>query len=172
MPCRSIAVITAWMALSACQPDLAHHPISLHFPGNGGPTSGAPANCAPGNCSSSANGHSANGPGPIEAGKPLPLSPRQQEAVVAGVTRWLKDSSSAQFGEMRASRNSRGHVTVCGTVDGRNTAGRLVGLSPFVGVLQGTAVAPVFVLVEIGTAAADRAVVASICRDSGISGIG
>lgn len=157
IPGRIIAVAVACAGFSACQPDLAHHPINLDFLDNGGRGNG---------------GHAVSSPAPIEAGKPLPLSPRQQDAVVVGVTRWLKDSASAQFGEMRGSRNSRGAITVCGTVDGRNTAGRLVGLSPFVGVLQGTAAMPVFVLVEIGTAAADRAVVQSICRDSGISGIG
>ncbi len=70
----------------------------------------------------------------IEAGKPLILSSQQQEAVVVGVTRWLKESASAQFGEMRGARNSRGVITVCGT---------------FVGVLQGTAAKTVFVLVDI-----------------------
>ena len=152
VPGRIIAVTAACAGFSACQPDLAHHPINLDFPGNGG--------------------HAVSSPEPIEAGKPLPLSPPQQEAIVVGVTRWLKDGASAQFGEMGASRNSRGVIAVCGTVDGRNTAGRLVGLSPFVGVLKGTAAVPIFVLVEIGTAAADRAVVVSICRDSGIPGIG
>jgi len=146
--------MAAGTLLCACQPDLAHHPITVGPPPANGGSSGAVHDVR------------------IEAGKPLPLSPQQQEAVVVGVTRWLKDGASGQFGEMRASRNSHGVIAVCGTVDGRNTAGRLVGLSPFVGVLQGTPAAPVFVLVEIGTLPANRAVVQSLCRESGIPRIG
>lgn len=148
VPRRIIIVVAACTALSACQANLAHHPISLQdLP----------------NVAASAR---------IEAGRPVALSPQQQEAVVTGATRWLKDARSAQFGEMRAARNSRGVITVCGTIDGRNDFGRLVGQSPFIGVLQVTAAAPVFVLVDIGTTGADRAGVSSLCRESGITGIG
>ena len=148
---RILAIVIAGILLCACQPDLAHHPISVQAPPNNGSSSDLR----------------------IEVGIPVSLTPLQQEAIVAGVRPWLKDGSSAHFGgDMRAARNSRGHITVCGTVDGRNTAGRLVGLSPFVGVLQGTAAAPTFVLVEIGTLAADRAIVQSLCHESGIYGIG
>ena len=150
---RILAVIIAGTLLCACQQtDLAHHPITVQAP--------------PG------NGSSAGGDLKIEIGIPLGLTPLQQEAVVAGVRPWLKDGGSAQFGELRAARNSRGHITVCGTVDGRNSAGRLVGLSPFVGVLQGTTAAPTFVLVEIGSLAADRAIVQQLCHESGVYGIG
>ena len=150
---RILAVVIAGTLLCACQPpDLAHHPISVQTP--------------PG------NGSSAGRDLRIEIGIPIALSALQQEAVVTGVRPWLKDGSSAQFGDMRAAQNGRGVITVCGTVDGRNTAGRLVGLSPFVGVLQGTTAAPTFVLVEIGTLAADRAIVQSLCHESGIYGIG
>lgn len=147
MPRRCITVAAACLALSACQADLAHHPISLQdLP-----------DVAPGTR--------------IEAGKPVPLSPQQQEAIVTGVTKWLKDARSAQFGNMQAARNRRGVITVCGTIDGRNDFGRLVGQSPFIGVLQGPPATPTFVLVDIGTAGADRAGVSSLCRESGITGI-
>lgn len=148
---RILAVAAAGALLGACQPDLAHHPITVQQPANGGTAAGSDLR--------------------IEIGRPITLSALQQEAVVAGVTPWLKDGASARFGELRAARNSHGATTVCGTVDGRNSAGRLVGLSPFVGVLQGTATSPAFVLVEIGTAPADRAIVQSLCRESGIYGI-
>ena len=149
---RIAAVVIACALLGACQADLAHHPISVQIPAGNGPPAGSDLR--------------------IEIGIPLALTPLQQEAVVAGVRPWLKDGSSAQFGEMRGARNSRGVITVCGSVDGRNTAGHLVGLSPFVGVLQGTTAAPTFVLVEIGTLARDRAIVQSLCHDSGVYGIG
>jgi len=142
---RSIIVVAACLALGACQPDLAHHPINLQ---------GVPEVAAGTR---------------IEAGKPVPLSPQQQEAVVTGVTKWLKDARSAEFGNMRAARNRRGVITVCGTIDGRNDFGRLVGQSPFIGVLQGPAATPTFALVDIGTTGADRAGVSSLCRESGIT---
>lgn len=148
VPRRRITVVAACLALSACQADLAHHPISLQgLPDMVGGTR-------------------------IEEGKPVPLSPQQQEAVVTGVTKWLKDARSAEFGNMRAARNRRGVITVCGTIDGRNDFGRLVGQSPYIGVLQGPTATPTFVLVDIGTTGADRAGVTSLCRESGITGIG
>ena len=142
---HSITVVAACLTLSACQAGLAHHPINLQ----GLPDVPAGAR--------------------IEAGSPVPLSPQQQEAVVIGVTKWLKDARSAEFGNMRAARNRRGVITVCGTIDGRNDFGRLVGQSPFIGVLQGAAATLTFVLVDIGTTGADRAGVLSLCRDSGIT---
>jgi hypothetical protein len=148
VPRRSITVVAVCLALSACQADLAHHPINLQ----GLPDVSAGTR--------------------IEAGSPVPLSPQQQEAVVTGATKWLKDARSAEFGNMRAARNRRGVITVCGTIDGRNDFGRLVGQSPFIGVLQGPAATPTFVLVDIGTTGADRAGVLSLCRESGITGIG
>jgi hypothetical protein len=151
VPRRSSIVViasAAGMILGACQAELAHHPINLQ---------GLP--------------DVATAPR-IESGRPTPLSPQQQEAVVAGTTKWLKDAGSSQFGDMRGARNRRGVITVCGTVDGRNNFSRLVGQSPFIGVLQGPAAPSTFVLVDIGTTAADRAGVLSLCRQSGISGIG
>ena len=105
----------------------------------------------------------------IEAGTKVTLDARQQEAVVVGVTKWLKDPASAQFGIMGGARNSRGTITVCGYVRGRNGAGAYVGMAPYVGVLMGTRTAPDFVVVGIGASPRERAEVTSICQESGVT---
>jgi hypothetical protein len=105
----------------------------------------------------------------IEAGAKIILDARQQEAVVAGVTKWLKDPASAQFGAMDSARNSRGTITVCGHINGRNGSGAYVGMAPYVGVLMGTRASPDFVVVGIGASARERAEVAAICQESGVT---
>ena len=104
----------------------------------------------------------------IEAGTKVTLDARQQEAVVAGVSKWMKTPASTRFGIMSGARNSRGLVTVCGEVDGRNGSGVYVGMRPYVGVLMGTPASPDFVVVGIAATERERAEVASICRDSGV----
>jgi hypothetical protein len=48
----------------------------------------------------------------------------------------MKDPVSVQFRGIEAVQNSRGLITVCGEVNGRNSAGK-VSISPFIGVLMG-----------------------------------
>lgn len=143
-------VLIATLLTCGCKIDVLHYPVTLQPPYSDLPP--APPGAT------------------IEAGTSVPLTPLQQEAVVVGVIMWLKDSSSVQFGEMRAARNSHGKVTVCGLVDGRNSEGRLLGLAPFIGVIAGTPEKPDFVLVEIGSTPRQRAVVMGLCEESGIRG--
>ena len=100
--------------VGACMPDAvqhaAHNPVSLAPPYSELPP--APAGTA------------------IEAGPKVVLDARQQEAVVAGVSKWMKAPASTRFGIMSGARNSRGTVTVCGEVDGRNGNGAYVGMGP------------------------------------------
>ena len=105
----------------------------------------------------------------IEPGTKVTLDARQQESVVVGVAKWLKDPGSAHFGTMAGARNSRGTITVCGLVTGRNGAGAYVGMAPYVGVIMGTLASPEFVVVGIGGSARDRAEVTSLCRESGVA---
>ena len=132
-------------------PDVAHTPIFLPPPYDAWPP--AP----PGT--------------PIEPGRPVGLNGPQQEAVVTGVMKWMKDPGSVQFKAIEAVRNSRSRIVVCGQVNGRNTAGRDVGMAPFVGVLMGPDVDDDFVLVGIGSSDRDRAEVTRLCRASGIFGV-
>lgn len=146
---RNLVLIAALLTCG-CKTDVSHYPITLQPPHSDLPP--APPGAS------------------IEAGTPVPLTPIQQEAIVVGVMMWLKDGSSAQFGEMRAARNSHGKVTVCGLVDGRNSEGHLLGLAPFIGVITGTPEKPDFVLVEIGSTPRHRAIVTGLCEESGIRG--
>ncbi len=108
---------------------------------------------------------------PIEPGRPIYLNAGQRKTVVASVQKWMKDPASVQFGAIEAVRNSRSRITVCGEVSGRNTAGRLASMSPFVGVLMGPEVDADFVLVGIGSSDRERAEVIQLCRASGIYGV-
>jgi hypothetical protein len=144
----SLVVVAVVAALAACTPDTPHTPIFLAPPYDGLP----PAR--PGTT--------------IEPGRPVGLDARQRKTVVVSVQKWMKDPASVQFGTIEAVRNSRGLITVCGEVNGRNTAGRQAGMSPFVGILMGPGVDADFVLVGIGSTERDRAEVTQLCRASGI----
>lgn len=145
----AIALVCTGGCVPASAPDAAHHPVSLT-----GPYGDLPA-APPGTT--------------VEAGAKVTLDARQQEAVVAGVTKWMKDPGSVQFGRMAGARNSTGLVTVCGEVRGRNGTGAWVGMEPFVGVLMGTRTNLEFVVVGIASTDRERAEVASLCRDTGAS---
>jgi hypothetical protein len=153
---RIIMCAMAFACVGGCTTDAvqhaAHNPVSLMPPYSELPR--APAGTS------------------IEAGTRLVLDARQQEAVVAGVSKWMKTPASTRFGTMSGARNSRGTVTVCGEVDGRNGNGAYVGMRPYVGVLMGTPASPDFVVVGIAASERERAEVASICRDSGVAQAG
>jgi hypothetical protein len=154
-------MLAACAIVSGCvetdqQPDMSYRPVSLVAPFNELPVP------PPGT--------------PIEAGTPVKLDAGQQEAVVTGVLQWMKDPGSASFSDLRGARNSRGWITVCGGVNGRNAAGAYVGMAPFIGVLSGESKSPgprkpsglEFVVVEIGAFGPQRADVETLCRESGI----
>jgi hypothetical protein len=153
---RSIICATAFACAGACVSDagqhVAHHPVWLVPPYNELPP--APAGTS------------------IEPGTKVVLDARQQEAVVAGVSKWMKAPASTQFGIMSGARNSRGVVTVCGEVNGRNGNGAYVGMRPYVGVLMGPPVSPDFVVVGIAASERERAEVAALCRESGVAPAG
>ncbi len=150
-PVRPIICVAAFACVSACVSDnghhVAHNPVSLVPPYNDLPP--APAGTT------------------IEAGTRVTLDARQQEAVVAGVSKWMRMPASTRFGIMSGARNSRGLVTVCGEVDGRNGNGAYVGMRPYVGVLMGVPAAPDFVVVGIAGNERERAEVVALCRESG-----
>ncbi|MGZ3338749.1 MAG: hypothetical protein ACXWLB_01755 [Reyranella sp.] len=146
---RNYLLLVACVAISACTPDdTAHIPIFLTAPYNTWPP--APATT------------------PIEPGRPVGLNGRQQASIVTGVMKWMKDPVSVQFRGIEGVQNSRGLVTVCGEVSGRNTAGRQIGMEPFVGVLMGPDEDADFVLVGIGSSERERTEVSQLCRASGI----
>jgi hypothetical protein len=140
-------LFAAAAAVVACDPlvDAAHNPVTLQAPYNGLPADE-----------------------PIESGKPVILTARQQEAVVAGVTKWMKDPTSVQFGDIRSVLTPRGQLAVCGQVSGRNSGGRIVGLTPFIGVLKEAGQTQDFIVAGIATSNRERTEVMSLCRQSGV----
>jgi hypothetical protein len=112
------------------------------------------------------------GPTPaIVRGEPAKLDPQQQEVVIVGVTKWLKDHSSASFGPMQAVRDPRGPVVVCGWIDGHNGTGAYRGMSPYIGALTGSRNDAEFVVVGIGATARERAEVLSLCAEVGVTSL-
>jgi len=104
----------------------------------------------------------------IEPGMPVKLDQRQLEAVIDGVIKWMKDPPSVSLADISGAKNRRGIITVCGDVNGRNSAGALVAKSPFIGALMGQPKSPTFVVVEIGAFGKQRATVEALCQQSGI----
>jgi hypothetical protein len=105
---------------------------------------------------------------PIEAGVPVKLDERQQEAVISAVLKWMKDPRTASFSELRAAKNRHGWITVCGAVNGRNSAGTYVGMAPFIGAMRSSPIPSEFVVVEIGAFDPQRSDVETLCRESGV----
>jgi hypothetical protein len=104
---------------------------------------------------------------PAERGMPVKLDALQQEAVVVGVLKWMKEPHSAAFGDIGAVKNRNGSITACGEVNGTNAAGVRAVMTPFIGVLMGRPATPEFVVVEIGALRSQRADVEALCRESG-----
>lgn len=106
---------------------------------------------------------------PIESGVPVKLDERQQEAVISAVLKWMKDPRTAAFSELRAARNKHSWITVCGAVNGRNSAGTYVGMAPFIGAMRSSPIPSEFIVVEIGAFDPQRTDVETLCRESGVA---
>ena len=104
----------------------------------------------------------------IEPGMPIKLDPRQQEAVVAAVSKWMKEPATASFGALNAVKARHGQIVVCGEVNGRNTAGAYPGMAPFVGIIVGKPAVPQFIVISIAQSGQPRAEIQAICQQSGI----
>ena len=94
--CKQLVLIAAAAAVVGCEPlsDAAHNPVTLPAPYNGLPADE-----------------------PIQSGKPVILTARQQEAVVSDVTKWMKDPTSVSFIDIHSVQTPRGQLVVCGQVD-------------------------------------------------------
>ncbi|HEY4169796.1 MAG TPA: hypothetical protein VGM96_23595 [Reyranella sp.] len=105
---------------------------------------------------------------PIEPGMPIKLEPRQQEAVVSSVSKWMKEPGTVSFGALNAVKARQGQIVVCGEVNGRNSAGTYPGMAPFVGIMVGKPAAPEFIVISIAQSGQPRAEIQAICQQSGI----
>jgi hypothetical protein len=145
---RSGACVAFCVLLTGCaQSDPAYLPVTLQPPYSTLPE--APAGTT------------------IEPGMPVKLNAQQQEAVIAGVRKWMKDPASASFGTMAAARTRRGGIVVCGEVAGLNSAGVLAPMAPFIGVLTPSSSSSEFVVVDIAADGKPRAELEALCRQSG-----
>ncbi len=145
---KSPLLVTFCVLLAGClQDDPAYRPVTLQPPFSSLPE--APAGAT------------------IERGTAVKLNPQQQEAVIAGVRKWMKDPASVSFGSMAAARTRRGGIVVCGEVSGRNSAGVVAPMAPFIGMLTPSSSAPEFVVVDIAGSGKPRAELEALCRQSG-----
>ena len=58
-------------------------------------------------------------------------------------------------------------IVVCGEVTGRNSAGVLAPMAPFIGMLTASPSSPEFVVVDIAADGKPRAELEALCRQSG-----
>lgn len=143
----TILVLSGVLLAGCLQDDPAYHRVSLQPPYSTLPE--APSGAA------------------IERGTPVQLTAQQQEAVIAAVRKWMKDPASASFGSMAAARTRRGGIVVCGAVTGRNSAGVVPAMAPFIGLLTPSPRSPEFVVVDIAAGGKARAELEALCRQSG-----
>ena len=149
MSAKAKAALALAGLLAGCvqqQPDLAYLPVSLPSAYSDLP-------------------HAPAGTG-IEPGIPIKLEPRQQEAVVAEVRKWMKEPETSWFGPMNAVMMKHGQIVVCGEVNGRNSAGAYSGMAPFVGIMLGKP--PAFIVISIAQSGPPRTEIQAICQQSGI----
>jgi len=165
----------------AAQPQMVYDAAGTAYPSNvkvwcSWPTT-APVqimahDCAVGGGTIGAVATSDPAPKPLAgAGTPITLTSKQQQAVRAGVAKGMKDPEAARFGDkMSGAKKADGTITVCGYVNGKNSYGGYVGMSPFVGILADGPNGP-FGLVDVGSSTKDRPFVIKLCWDSGVEGI-
>ncbi|CCM75084.1 hypothetical protein [Rhizobium mesoamericanum] len=100
---------------------------------------------------------------------PYTLSEGEVSAVQNVVRSFLKDPSSAMFGNMMAAQTQPGVANVCGIVNSKNKAGVFTGGEPFAGVLKNTSAtgrgAFTFTLTAQGSAQTN---LNDMCRQNGI----
>lgn len=116
------------------------------------------------------SGFPAPPPPPPSTYRPYYLVSADTDVVKRFVARSLKDPYSAVFGEIVASMSDKGVVSVCGTVNGKNSYGAYIGQTPFVGVLAtNTSGQRVFAVSGIGGTAEESLIVRTLCQRQGMN---
>lgn len=114
-------------------------------------------------------GCAAGGPAPTAQAPqaaPFALTAAHTKTIQAGVRSSLKDPDSARFGAMRAAKDTKGAVVVCGFVNAKNSFGGYTGDQPFVGTLSE---APALFLVAMfGGTDSERFAVRKVCAEHGL----
>lgn len=99
---------------------------------------------------------------------PYSLSEVEQAAIVKGVQTRLKDPLSAVFGGAEATRDPKGFVYVCGSVNAKNSYGGYTGHQPYSGMLIGNGPKVVFAVLGIAGDDAERRAILSVCHERGL----
>ncbi|WP_435657912.1 hypothetical protein [Brucella pituitosa] len=93
---------------------------------------------------------------PVEPVTPYQLTKLDAFAIFTGVQEKLKDPGSANFGETIAAIDGNGVISVCGTVNARNSFGGYTGSVPYHGVLgTNNRGERVFAMIGIGASPSD-----------------
>lgn len=107
----------------------------------------------------------------VERGTPVDLTAMQRASVEKGVRDSLKDPASATFGTMAAAVDKTGAITVCGTVNARNSYGGYAGAQPYIGMFvvvpEKDKQSPVFVAQAVGGDDTARQVTTTVCARYG-----
>lgn len=106
----------------------------------------------------------------LEKGAPYQLNAKETAAVEKGLREQLPYEGLLLFGPMAASRNSEGHVSVCGTITAMGGYGGIANKRPYVGMMVN--VKPLFGFVPIVIAdesATGQSSVILTCRRMGIA---
>ncbi|OJY62716.1 MAG: hypothetical protein BGP09_16660 [Rhizobium sp. 60-20] len=106
----------------------------------------------------------------LERGAPYELSARETRAVEKGLREQLPYEGLLLFGPMAASKNSKGHVSVCGTLTAMGGYSGIVSKRPYVGMMVN--VKPLFGFVPIVIAdesTTGQSAVILTCRRMGIT---
>ncbi|MGV1790224.1 hypothetical protein [Rhizobium sp. A37_96] len=106
----------------------------------------------------------------LEKGIPYQLSAKETAAVEKGLREQLPYEGLLLFGPMAASKNSKGHVSVCGTITAMGGYGGIANKRPYVGMMVN--VKPLFGFVPIVIAddsVTGQSAVILTCRRMGIA---
>lgn len=98
--------------------------------------------------------------------KPYSMTKEDVQAVEAGIKVRLKDPTSPLFGPMKAA-NQGASVTVCGTVNSKNSFGGYTGYQPYAGVLYSAGANRAFTLDHVGNSPYAQQFIYERCRREG-----
>jgi hypothetical protein len=100
---------------------------------------------------------------------PYSLPANDVEVVKRFVAAKLKDPASATFGSMAAAVDAKGVVSVCGSVNARNSFGGYTGHRPYSGILATNMRGErVFAVVGIGDTDTQAVAIFRLCQRDGI----
>ncbi|TXH81249.1 MAG: hypothetical protein E6Q77_08555 [Rhizobium sp.] len=106
----------------------------------------------------------------LEKGVPYQLNAKETAAVEKGLREQLPYEGLLLFGPMAASKNSKGHVSVCGTITAMGGYGGIANKRPYVGMMVN--LKPLFGFVPIVIAdesTTGQSAVILTCRRMGIT---